>query len=116
MRPRVLRQLLIFLAVTSLACGPSAGRPEDVRRAILDSGVIGQTPSYVEKRLAELRLPHGNRLEVGSFDEKRLIIEASVRDAKGRPDKNWILNVSILFDSLHKARDVDAHYSAVSPL
>jgi len=116
MRPHLLPRLLIVVAITSLACGPSAGRPEDVRRLILDAGVIGQTPTYVEKRLTELTLPREHHLEVGAFDEKRLVIEASVRDAKGRSDKNWILNVSILFDSLHKARDVDVHYSAVSPL
>ena len=116
MRLGLLPRLLIVLATAGVACGPSAGRPEDVRRAILAAGIIGHTPSDVEMRLAQLTLARGNRLEVGSFDEKRLIIEASVRDANGRPDKKWILNVSVLFDSLHRARAVEAHYSAVSPL
>lgn len=102
----------LFLA----GCVDSQPSPEQVRAAVLDAGVLGQSPTEVERRLREGALPGGAKLEVDSFNERQLDIRGAVRDSNGRPPEDWSVVVLVHFDSLRRAVSIEAYDSAVNPL
>jgi hypothetical protein len=112
--PRLLLGLLLSLAIT-VGCD-RAESPEQVRKAVLDAGVIGQPPVEVERRLHDLRFDDGRHLAVNSFDPSRLVVTASMRDSQGRPGEKWNVDVVVTFDSTRKAVAVEARDTAVNPL
>jgi hypothetical protein len=83
---------------------------------VLRAGVIGRSPNDVERSLAALRFGEGRRLEVGSFQPGRALIEAQLRDAGGRPRKDYNVNLTVRFNSAGRADSVEVFTAAVNPL
>ena len=114
--PSSIGVLCLTISALLLGCKRSAPTSDEVRAAVLSAGVVGQPPTEVERRLRELELPGGGKLAVDPFDERRLEIGASARDAQGRPQGDWNVTVLVQFDSSRKATGVQAYKSAMNPL
>jgi len=90
--------------------------PDEVRQAILTAGIMGSAPDDVVARLQRIRLASGQRLLVDSFEPRRNIVGATVRDAKRTIPFHWSVNVVVGFDSTRHASNVDVYYSADNAL
>ena len=110
------RSAVLVLSLALSACAGDWEEPEEVRSAMLGAGILGQPPDEVERRLRALRFDEGRRLELDSFDPRRLELGGALRDSLGRPRTDWNVHVVVKFDSANKAVAVEAYDSAVNPL
>jgi len=108
--------LLCVSLLAAVACGRSWESAGEVRGAVVKAGVIGLAPTEVERRLAALRFGEGRRLEVGSFQPDRELIEAQLRDSEGKSRGDYNVDVTVYFDSAKRADSVQVFTSATKPL
>ncbi|MGH7689013.1 MAG: hypothetical protein ACREN3_05355, partial [Gemmatimonadaceae bacterium] len=89
---------------------------EEVREALAKAPIVGSSPQQVISLLGRVRLAHGDSIDVGSYYPKSHRIFASVSPARRSWFTRWAIDVTVTFDSVDKAKNVDVEYSAISPM
>jgi hypothetical protein len=105
-----------LLLLLGAGCGAPRATADQVRQAITEAGVLKQPPSVVQDHLRGLVLPEGERLWVGEFEPDRRVIPAQVRDPHMRSRDDWNVQVTVHFDTVPRAVEIEAFASAANPL
>jgi hypothetical protein len=95
----LIRLLVLVLSVAPAACAGDRENPDEVEKAMLRAGILGQPPVEVERRLRALRFEEGRRLELDSFNSRMSELGGALRDSLREPRIDWNAHVRVTFDS-----------------